>query len=78
MTNSQSSLQTLPLAAITESTYNPRKTFDAAKLAELAASIAAQGLLQPILVRPLPGHRVASTGRGGGVRTFQVNELEAA
>ena len=81
MTNSQSSLQTLPLAAITESTYNPRKTFDAAKLAELDASIAAQGLLQPILVRPLPGHRVASTGRGithevvAGARRYRACKL---
>lgn len=31
---------------------NPRKDFDAAGLAELADSIAAEGLLQPLLVRP--------------------------
>ena len=32
---------------------NPRKNFDVAKLAELAESIKAQGILQPLLVRPV-------------------------
>lgn len=54
----------LPLSAIVTSPTNPRKTFDAAKLAELAASITASGVHQPVLVRPLPGHRVADTDRG--------------
>jgi len=34
--------------------YQPRTTFDAAALAELAADIAAHGVLQPLLVRPHP------------------------
>ena len=34
--------------------HNPRKVFDEAALAELAASIAADGLLEPLLVRPNP------------------------
>jgi len=42
----------LPLDHLVESTTNPRRTFDAAKLAELADSIRAQGVIQPILVRP--------------------------
>ena len=33
----------------------PRKTFDEEAIAELAESIKEHGLLQPILVRPLPG-----------------------
>ena len=53
----------LPLVAITPSRSNPRKHFDAGKLAELAASIAAFGVHQPIIVRPLPGDRVADTHR---------------
>lgn len=32
--------------------FNPRKGFDQAKMAELQASIAAKGVLQPILLRP--------------------------
>ena len=34
--------------------YQPRTTFDGAALAELAADIAAHGVLQPLLVRPHP------------------------
>src|ERR1700728_5061026 len=44
--------QTLALSSIHESTTNPRRTFDESKLAELAASLRSQGLIQPITVRP--------------------------
>lgn len=46
--------QSLPLSLIVESANNPRKTFSEASLAELAESIRATGLLQPIVVRPHP------------------------
>ena len=36
---------------ITPSPYQPRRNFDEAALAELAASIASQGVLQPLVVR---------------------------
>lgn len=49
----KSQYQKLPLASLVESPTNPRKTFDDQALRELAQSIEAQGLLQPILVRPL-------------------------
>lgn len=54
-------LQHLPLAAIVASRTNPRRHFAADKLAELTASIAASGVHQPILVRPLPASRVQDT-----------------
>lgn len=44
--------QILPLALLHESTTNPRRTFDEVKLHELASSIRAHGLIQPITVRP--------------------------
>jgi ParB/RepB/Spo0J family partition protein len=44
---------TLPVAAIVPSPSNPRKRFDETYLAELAESIKAHGLIQPITVRPL-------------------------
>lgn len=44
---------TLPIAAIVASPSNPRKHFDDAYIAELAESIKAHGLIQPITVRPL-------------------------
>lgn len=42
----------IPLTSIVSSPTNPRKKFDEAKLAELAESIKAHGVLQAVLVRP--------------------------
>ncbi|MSQ48827.1 MAG: ParB/RepB/Spo0J family partition protein [Betaproteobacteria bacterium] len=43
----------LPVGAIRPGKYQPRTRMDQQALAELAASIRAQGLMQPLLVRPL-------------------------
>jgi ParB family chromosome partitioning protein len=45
--------QTLPLALLTESTTNPRRIFEENALKELAETIRTQGVLSPLLVRPL-------------------------
>ena len=45
--------RTLPVGDIQPGKYQPRTRMDAASLEELAASIRVQGLMQPILVRPL-------------------------
>ena len=45
--------QTVNLSQLTESLTNPRKTFDHKTLNEMAESIRAQGVLSPLLVRPL-------------------------
>ena len=55
-TNIQSAARNIvsvALADIQPSSYNPRKNFDEASLAELAESIRQQGVLQPIGVRPI-------------------------
>jgi ParB family chromosome partitioning protein len=44
----------LPIDDIQPSPYQPRREFDDDALEELAASIKAQGLLQPVVVRPRP------------------------
>jgi ParB family transcriptional regulator, chromosome partitioning protein len=50
-----SEIRTLALAAIVPNPLQPRTHFTEAELAELAASIRANGLLQPLVVRPSPG-----------------------
>ncbi len=47
-------LEYIPLATIAPSPTNPRKHFDKAGLAELAESIKVQGIIVPLLLRPLP------------------------
>jgi ParB family chromosome partitioning protein len=48
-------LKRIPLDRIEPNPEQPRKTFDQAALRELAASILARGLKQPITVRPVDG-----------------------
>jgi len=65
--------QTVTLSQLTESLTNPRKTFDHKTLNEMAESIRAVGLLQPILVRP-----TATEGRFeivAGARRFRAARL---
>ena len=50
---SREELQALPLDVIRPGRYQPRSVFDPEKLGELADSIRAQGVVQPIVVRPL-------------------------
>jgi ParB family transcriptional regulator, chromosome partitioning protein len=47
----------IPLAEIDRNPYQTRTRFDEAQLNELAASIRATGVVQPILVRPLASGR---------------------
>lgn len=56
----------LELALITPSRTNPRKIFNEAKMLDLAESIKASGVHQPILVRPLPASRLEETFRNRG------------
>ncbi len=48
---------TLPVTRLQPGKYQPRTRMDADSLNELAASIKAQGIVQPILVRPVEGDR---------------------
>ena len=60
-------VRTVPLREIEPDPAQPRKTFGEEGLAELAASIAEHGLLQPIAVRPQPmgGYRIVAGERRG-------------
>src|SRR5256712_12062368 len=70
-------LLTLPVARIRPGRYQPRTKMDQQALAELAESIRSQGLMQPLLVRPVDRDRyeliagerrwrAAQMGGGGG------------
>jgi len=48
-------VRTIPIELIEPNPDQPRKIFNEAELSELAESIAEKGLIQPLLVRPLPG-----------------------
>ena len=47
-------LQRISLGEIRPNPFQPRRTFDESELADLESSIRANGLLQPITVRPAP------------------------
>ena len=47
--------QTVPIELLRRNPDQPRRFFGEAELEELAASIREKGILQPILVRPMPG-----------------------
>ncbi|WP_086617793.1 ParB/RepB/Spo0J family partition protein [Erythrobacter tepidarius] len=74
-------LRMLALATIKPLPGNPRKHFDEAALAELAASIATRGVIQPIIVRPHPegtGYQlVAGERRWRAAQKARLHEIPA-
>jgi ParB family chromosome partitioning protein len=51
----EAELRELPVEVIQPNPSQPRRRFDEDALVALAASVGERGLLQPVLVRPLPG-----------------------
>lgn len=66
----------LPLSILTESKTNPRRIFDEAALKELAASIRSQGVLSPLLVRPLNERSFEIVAGARRYRAAQMAESE--
>ena len=64
--------QTLPLSALQAGKYQPRTRMDEGALYELAESIRGQGVMQPILVRPVDGGRYEIIA---GERRFRAARL---
>jgi ParB family chromosome partitioning protein len=56
-TSESSRQDTLPVGVLQPGKYQPRTRMDPGSLEELAASIKAQGLIQPISVRPVAANR---------------------
>lgn len=69
------SFQEIPLGKIRESQTNPRRQFDEAKLAELAGNIKQYGVLQPILVRPMPLGAPDGYELVAGARRYRASKL---
>mgnify|MGYP001080389386 CR=1 FL=1 len=78
--NPTSGLASLAISAISPLPGQPRKRFDDDALGELAASIAARGVIQPIIVRPKGNGRyqlVAGERRWRAAQKAQLHEIPA-
>lgn len=74
------SLTSLPVGRIRPGRYQPRTRMDQEALAELAASIKSQGLIQPVLVRPVDRDRyelIAGERRWRAAQMAGLQEIPA-
>jgi ParB family chromosome partitioning protein len=69
-------LREIPLDLIQPNGRQPRRTFDQARLAELAESIRTRGVLQPIVVTPLAGGSFELIAGERRLRAAQMVALE--
>jgi ParB family chromosome partitioning protein len=69
-------LREIPLDLIQPNARQPRRTFDQARLAELAESIRTRGVLQPVVVRALAGGSFELVAGERRLRAAQMVELE--
>ena len=68
----------VPIEQIKPNPNQPRRTFDAEDLADLAASVREKGILQPLIVRPTVGggyEIVAGERRWRAAQTAQLHEV---
>jgi ParB family transcriptional regulator, chromosome partitioning protein len=73
-------LRRLPVDLISPNPHQPRDTFDEAALVALAESIKVRGVLQPVLVRPLPGgtyELIAGERRWRAAKLAELEDLPA-
>ena len=69
-------LRQIPLELVEPNPHQPRQNFDAASLEELAESIRARGVLQPVVVRPLAGGRYQLVAGERRLRAARLAELD--
>ena len=70
------SLRELPVDLIQRGKYQPRRDMDPGSLQELADSICAQGVMQPIVVRPISDKRYEIIAGERRWRATQLAQLE--
>ncbi|NOV31764.1 ParB/RepB/Spo0J family partition protein [Methylomonas sp. ZR1] len=68
--------QSLPIEFLQRGKYQPRKDMDPEKLKELSDSIAAQGIIQPIIVRKINGEKYEIIAGERRWRAAQLAELQ--
>ena len=77
-TSSSSAPNALPIEKLQRGEYQPRTNMDQASLEELAASIKSQGIIQPILVRPIADDQyeiIAGERRWRAAQIAQLDEV---
>jgi ParB family chromosome partitioning protein len=74
-TQTATEYRNLPIAVLTESAFNPRRVFQDAALRELADSIRAQGVLSPLLVRPVTEQSFEIVAGARRYRAAQMAEV---
>ena len=74
-TNTATEYRNLPLTVLSESATNPRRIFEDSALKELAESIRSQGVLSPLLVRPLTDQSFEIVA---GARRYRVAQMAEA
>jgi ParB family transcriptional regulator, chromosome partitioning protein len=70
-------MREVPLELVAPNPRQPRRSFDESALAELADSIRARGVLQPIVVRALPGGRYELLAGERRLRAARIAGLES-
>jgi ParB family transcriptional regulator, chromosome partitioning protein len=70
-------LREVPVELVKANQRQPRRRFDDDSLAELAQSIRSRGLLQPVVVRPLPGGHYELLAGERRLRAARLAELES-
>lgn len=72
----QDELRQIPTAAIEVNPNQPRKSFDDEALQSLASSIQANGVIQPLLVKPLAGGRYELVAGERRLRASRLADVE--
>lgn len=71
-------VQSINIEKIVPNRYQPRQKFDTARIEELAESIRAHGLLQPIVVRPIEENMYEIIAGERRFRALQMNQMTDA